>query len=265
MNALILKHGLKQSLRPLIFLSLATFAFFYVAVWSSASFVSQVGDVPIFRDPPEAFRAMLGSADFLTPNGWIAIGLGHPLILALFAAAALGMASSGIAGEIERGTIDLVLSRQVKRNSFLAAKAIAALAVLTIVQASGLLGAILARATVEDASGINVAGAARGFLGSWILFSAFLLIALLISAASSLKSRALGISVGLLVGSFFVNVVALLVDGLHALRYLSLFHYVRADDLIAGDGLSSVAVPAIIGIVAAALAFVIFNRRDISR
>ena len=265
MNALILKHAFKQSLRPLILLSLATCAFFYFAVWSSASFMSQVGDVPIFRNPPEVFRAMLGSADFLSPNGWIAIGLGHPLILAMFSAAALGMASSAVAGEVERGTVDLVLTREVTRNSFLAAKAIAALTVLTIVEASGLLGAILARATIEDATGINVAGAARGFLGSWILFSAFLLIALLISAASSLKSRALGISVGLLVGSFFVNVVALLVDEVHALRYFSLFHYVRADDLIAGEGLSSVAVPAIIGIVAAALAFVTFNRRDIVR
>lgn len=261
----VLKHTFKQSIRSVAFLSAGAALFFYVVVWSSSSFADQIGQAPFFTSPPRAFRAMLGSSDFLSPKGWIAIGLGHPLSLALFAAAAIGIASSGVAAEIERGTVDFVLARPIRRASFLAAKAAAALAALTMVEGAGLAGTILARSTISRGSVIPISGTARGFIGSWILFASFALIALLISSISSLKSKALGVSAGVLVGSFFLNVIALLVDRLYALRFLSLFHYVRPDDLISGASPAPLFVPLAVGLLAGALALIVFARRDIVR
>lgn len=261
----VLKHTFKQSIRSVAFLSAGAASFFYVVIWSSASFTDQIGQVGFFASPPRAFRAMLGSSDFLSPKGWIAIGLGHPLSLALFAAAAIGVASGGVAAEIERGTVDFVLARPIRRTWFLAAKAAAALAALTIVEVAGLVGTILARSMINKASVIQISGTARGFLGSWVLFASFALIALLISSVSSLRSKALGISLGVLVGSFFLNVIALLVDQLYGLRFLSLFHYIRADELIAGASAAPLLVPLTVGLLAGTLAFIAFARRDIVR
>lgn len=261
----VLKQTFKHSIRSVAFLSAGVAFFFYVVVWSSASFADQMGQARLFADPPRAFRAMLGSSDFLSPSGWIAIGLGHPLSLAMFAAAAIGVASAGVAAEIESGTVDFVLTRPIRRAWFLAAKGAAALGALTIVELAGLAATIIARSTIDKASEIQISGAARGFLGSWVLFASFALIALLISSVSSLKSKALGMSVGVLVGSFFINVIALLVDQLYGLRFLSLFHYIQADELIAGASARPLLVPVTVGLLAGALAFIAFARRDIVR
>ena len=261
----LLKASLKQSGRSLAFLSLGAGFFFFVVVWSFGSFTKDLGSIPFLSDPPRAIQAMLGSSDFLSPKGWIAIGLGHPVCLALFSAAALGLAAGSVAGEVERGTIDFILAKPIDRSTFLLAKAISALVGLTLVEGGGLVGTLLARLTTSSGSLIPLVGTVRGFLGSWVMFAAFALIALLISATSSLKSRALGISVGVLVGSFFLNVLALLVDGLYGLRFFSLFHYVKADDLLSGTGMSLLLVPLATALVAAALAFSVFARRDIVR
>src|SRR5205807_458182 len=48
----------------------------------------------------------------------------HPFILLMFSAWAIARGSGAVAGELERGTMDLVMSRPVSRSSFLSAQVI---------------------------------------------------------------------------------------------------------------------------------------------
>src|SRR5512133_3443753 len=76
-------------------------------------------NIPFLRNPPRAMQALFGcSVDFLHPGRWLVIALAHPITLVLFTAAAL-IVPGAIATDIERGTIDFVLSRPIRRPSFI--------------------------------------------------------------------------------------------------------------------------------------------------
>ena len=103
------------------------------------------------------------------------------------------------------------------------------------------------------------------FLGSWVLFGAFALVAVLISAGSSLRGRAIGATVGIVVASFFANFIALLLDEVSDLRYASPFHYFRPADILEGEAVAELGVLVALGIAAGLLALWRFGRPDLTR
>lgn len=166
---------------------------------------------------------------------------------------------------MERGTIDLVLTRPVRRTSFLAGKAAAALVAVTFAEAMGFASALVARLTIDKVDQVGVGELAQAFFGSWLLFCSLAMVALLISAHSSLRGRAVGFGVGVVVLSFFVNFAALLIDELYRLRFLSPFHYFRAGEVMAGEALVDLWALGGLRVTALVAAVVTFAGRDIRR
>lgn len=267
----VLRHSVRQVARTITILSLASGAFFYLVLLASSTFLSDFGDqmgrTAFLRDPPRAFAALLGgSIDFVTPRGWLSTALLHPIVLSLQTAGALVVASGAVAGELERGTLELVMSRSVARLSFLAAKAGAALLAVTSINVGGAAGVLVARATLPDVSSLPLGAVVGALLGEWALFAALAMLALLLSAATSLRSRAVGAAVGAVVGLFFVNFVSLLFDEVRGLRFLSPFHYYRPSEVLAGQGQAAgVAVLLGLGAACALLAGWRFATRDLTR
>jgi ABC-2 type transport system permease protein len=68
----------------------------------------------------------------------------HPLIMLLMSMWAIGRGSAAVAAEIERGTMDLILSRPVARSTYLASQVLFATAGLAILAAALLAGASVA-------------------------------------------------------------------------------------------------------------------------
>lgn len=74
--------------------------------------------------PMRMLRGMGGPAmDFSTAAIEMAFW-NHPFILLMFSAWAIARGSGAVAGELERGTMDLVMSRPVSRSSFLGSQVI---------------------------------------------------------------------------------------------------------------------------------------------
>jgi beta-exotoxin I transport system permease protein len=266
-NGTVLAHMMRQAVRTALALCTGTFAFFYLVLTASSSFLSQATfDIPFLRDPPRAMQALFGgSVDFLHAGGWVVTALAHPITLALFTAAALTVPGA-IATEVERGTIDFVLSRPIRRSSYVLAVTTASLVVVTAAHLFALLATLLARQTISGVDDLSVSGLLRVFFGSWTIFAAVSLVAVLISANSSLRSRAVGLSVGFVVLSFLINVAALMLDQLYPLRRLSLFHYFQAAKVLdTSSGLGDLIVPGVIGVAALLAAVLSFSRRDIVR
>jgi ABC-2 type transport system permease protein len=266
MNVYVFAQSLRQVRKSLIAVGIGAALFFYLLLLSSSSFATDSDIQGFLREPPRAIKALLGgSFDFLSPSGWVATGMSHLLTLSLFTASALMIGSGAVAAEVERGTIDLVLTRPIRRTSFLAGKATASIVAVTFVEAMGFVSALIARLTVDKVDEVGVGELARVFLGSWLLFCSFAMVAVLISAHASLRGRAIGLAVGVVVLSFFVNFAALLIDELYGLRFLSLFHYFRPAEVMAGSALGGLWVLAGVGVLAAATALLTFARRDIRR
>jgi ABC-2 type transport system permease protein len=68
----------------------------------------------------------------------------HPFILLLISSWSIGRGSAAVAAEVERGTMDLILSRPVSRASFLASQVTVAAAGLAILGLALLAGASIA-------------------------------------------------------------------------------------------------------------------------
>jgi ABC-2 type transport system permease protein len=263
----VLRQALRGARRTIAVLALGAGAFHYLVLLASSSFLSssQNGFGQFLQSPPKAISAFLGgSADFFTPAGWLSATMNHPVTLALLTASVVSVGAGAVAAEIERGTIDLVLARPVPRARFLLAKALAALLALTAAEVGGFVGVLIARATIARMRGLGIIPLLRAFAGSWLLFAAFGMVAVLASARTSLRGRAVGAAVGIVVGAFFLNFIALLIDGISGLRFLSPFHYVDTGELMAGQDLWRLAVPAGIALLALALAGWTFARRDLT-
>jgi ABC-2 type transport system permease protein len=268
MNVVAFRHALFRSLRTALILAGATGLFYWVILLSSSSFFGVAQELPpFFREPPRIMQAFLGgSADFISPVGWLSTGTIHPVILSLTTIGGfMAVARSG-ATELEHGTLDLVLTRPVGRVPYLVARAAAALVLLTTVELGGLAGTMIARASVKGVDRIPARDIAMTFAGHWLLFAAFTMIALLIFARGSLRSRALGLSIGIVVGMFFLNFLSLLFDATTWMGYLSPFHYYNAAKILSGEGfLMDWLVLAGIAVAAGTAAVRLFARRDLTR
>ncbi|HZD68239.1 MAG TPA: hypothetical protein VFA45_04730, partial [Actinomycetes bacterium] len=106
----------------------------------------------------------------------------------------------------------------------------------------------------------------RAFAGSWLLFVGVAMVGMLVSARSSLRGRAIGVTVGIVVAWFFMNFIALLIDGISCLRYASPFHYFQPTDLLAGKA-SGGDLLVLAALAAAALVWAVawFTQRDLTR
>jgi ABC-2 type transport system permease protein len=272
MSGPVFRQALRQVARALLLVSIGAGAFFYLVLLSSSLFLEDVtqgsGQVPeFFRTPPRAVEAFLGgSADFFSPRGWLSAAFLHPVVLALQTAGAIMVSAGAVAAELERGSLDLVLARPVGRGGFLSAKAAAALVAVTGVHLGALAGVLVARGTVERVDEIPLGDVAVAFAGSWALFAAFAMLALFLSARSSLRARATGGAVGIVVGSFFLNFMALLLDQIEGVRYASPFHYFRPADILSGEPYAfDVGVLLVVAAAASAGAMWWFGRRDLTR
>lgn len=270
MNRTVIGQALRLSRKTLLVAGIGFGVFLFLSVLGSSLFLEEFAGAAgpgadFFGEPPRAIEALTGGADFLSPVGWVSAAMTHPITLTLQTLAALTIAVS-IPTEIERGTMDLILSRPVSRAQYLVSKIAAACSAVALVQLAGLLVMLVARLVLQDVDAISAAAMVRLFAGSFCLFVAFAMLAFLLSARSSLRGRALGLGIGLVVGSFFLNFLGLLFDGASWLRYFSLFHYFTPADHLNGDAPAHhLLVLLAVALAAALAAYRLFATRDLTR
>lgn len=268
MNRPVFAHAVRAALRTGMISAVGLGAFTWIIMASSASFSADAANIPpIIADPPRAIVALLGgAADLLHAPGWLAAGLVHPIVLSLSAVGAFLIPAASGVSELERGTLDLVLARPVSRSAVLTAKMAATLVILAVVMCGGILGALVARVTVDGAEALSTISVVRAFAGQFLLFACFGMIALWIFAGAHLRSRALGTTIGILIGAFLVNFLSLLFDALEPIGYATPFRYFRAGSLLGGGGwLIGFCVLAAASVLCAFGARRTFTRRDLTR
>src|SRR5262245_11316277 len=104
------------------------------------------------RGPSKVSQAALGwgELNFDQPNDFLAIGMLHPIVLVLSVVWGVGRTSSAIAGELDRGTMELLMSQPVPRNRLILAHFIVDCVVLPIICLSFFAGTQFGLAVVGD-------------------------------------------------------------------------------------------------------------------
>lgn len=219
----------------------------------------------LIEDYPEALKGFIafgGEVDYASAAGYLGSELFSLMIPLLFLVAAIANGAGAIAGEEERGTLELLLANPVSRRRVVLEKVAALVAEL-----AG-LGAVLWLSLWAGTrlAGMDIAVAHLGAAVVSTLLLAFLFggLALALGAASGRRSVAIGVSTALAVLTYFVNSLAPLVDAFDAVSRLSPFyHYAASDPLRHGLELGHVGFLAALGAATVVAAIALFDRRDV--
>ncbi len=227
-------------------------------------FKDQLGDlVKLLSSYPPALSAFFGDMSQLARwEGWLNIEFYSwiPPILAIFA---IGTGTGLIAGEEEKGTLDLLLSHPIRRWRVVAEK-FAAFVVATIL-ICGLaalclvIGAVMIGET-QALDGMVLASLDMGLLT--ITGGAFSLMA---SVIFRRRLWASATAIVVVIGSWFVESLGKVVEVMEPYRPFTLFHYYTGGAVLTeGVNWSNVAVLVGLTILFFAISLVAFQQRDLA-
>jgi ABC-2 type transport system permease protein len=215
------------------------------------------------KDLPESVRALFagGELDIASPSGYLnsqIFALTAPLVLLVFA---IGAGSGAVAGEEERGTLDLLLAHPVRRRDYVLQR-FAALAALVAALVVVLLATVAIGSRLVDLEiGFGRLVAASTSVG--LLSLLFAAIALAAGAIRPGRARAIAIASGAAVVSWIFDGLAQSVDALGSWRLLSpYYHALGQNPLREGVPWSGWMLLLVVTAVGAALAAVGLERRD---
>jgi ABC-2 type transport system permease protein len=232
-------------------------------------FYPSLRDSPAFDEmaaelPEALMRAFAGDiADFTSPEGFLNSQLFVLIVPLLFMVLAVARGSGAIAGEEERGTLDLLLSSPVRRWRVLIEKFAAMVVAIGGVGLALWLGMAVGARIVDME--ISVWRIGEATLSAGLLGMSFGAVALAVGSATGKRGLSMGATSALGVAAYFVNALAPLAEGIEGLQKLSPFYYyIGGSPLVNGLNLAHAGVLVALTAVAVAVALVTFQRRDLA-
>lgn len=263
----LVRHSLRRS-RALVGVLLAVLAGFELLLVAGAATLQESGTFGNFASlMPPFMRQMFGDSfvAFMSFAGIVCFGYFHPIIIGALSAFVVAFATEPVA-EIETRMVDVVLARPLARS------AIVARSVLLVVALPALVIGVMIVSTLAGLAWLAPPDAGlRGTLilslavNLWVLVECLGGITLAVAAASRRRSTAAGGTGMALLALFCVDYLARVWKPAASIAWLSPFHYFDAMAIVIGHPLppSHVAVLGIAAAVGAALAFVVFSKRDL--
>ena len=227
-----------------------------------------IGDAPeldeMFENMPEPLvRLMAGDVVNLTsPEGYLNSQLFVLMLPIIFIIFTIGRGSGAIAGEEERGTLDLLLSLPVRRSRVALEKFIAMVAATLALGFVSWLS-VAASALAIDME-ISYARLGEVTLSCALLGLAFGTMALAIGCAGGSRGLCMGVTSALAIAAYLVNALAPLSEVLEPTQKFSLFYlYIGADPFTYGLNFAHAGALALLTAALLAIGLVLFQRRDL--
>ena len=213
--------------------------------------------------PPQF--AQFGGGDIFSLTGSVALGFIHPFAVALNMVFAVGFAGAAIAGERQRGTLEVLLARPISRRGLYVTAAVATAVFITVTVGAQVLGTLLGAAVTGRVDELGAGNLPLLWANCALLYGAFGAVALGASVSFDRLTPAVGLALAVVLVSYFLEAVGSLWPDADFLRDYSLFHYLDARrDL---TGLPDAAAFTLLGAVvvgAVVYALVVFPRRDLA-
>jgi ABC-2 type transport system permease protein len=206
-----------------------------------------------------------GGGDVFSLGGAIALGYVHPISIILLSIFAIGFTTSAVAGERQRGTLEVLLARPLSRRQVYTTLMIAVLVFIGLVLAAASIGTLIGSAVVGVLDQLHADRLPILWLNGMLIWGAFAAIGLAASVSFDRLTPALGITIAIVVVSYFLEILGSLWPDAQGLQRYSLFHYLAARDILNGTiDVVGLVLLAIVGAVAIGVAVVVFPRRDLA-
>ncbi len=209
--------------------------------------------------------ADFGGADVFSLGGSIALGYLHPISLILVSIFAIGFTTSAVAGERQRGTLEVLLARPLSRRTIYLTLLAAVLVFIGLILAAASVGTLVGSTIAGVLDQLAVERLPLLWLDGILMWGAFAAIGLAASVSFDRLTPALGITMAIVVVSYFLDILGSLWPDAKGLQPYSLFHYLTARDILGGTvDLFGFGLLAAVGAIAIAVALVVFPRRDLA-
>jgi ABC-type transport system involved in multi-copper enzyme maturation permease subunit len=158
MNVALFRHVVRQNRARLVVVALALFAWgmlMPIVYWAFGSEMRALID----QFPQMAQFTQFGGGDLFSLPGSIAVGYIHPIAIALLSVFAIAFPLSAVAGERQRGTLEVVLARPISRRTYYLTAFVASLIFVGLLMAASLIGSVVAAAataTIDELALANV-------------------------------------------------------------------------------------------------------------
>jgi len=237
-----------------------TMAAFYPLMKDNTALLEQYLEIM-----PEEFLVAFGMTGSLAdPGVFFTTYVGSyvwPIVAAL---AGILLATRPVAADSDRGFLDLPLSTPMPRVRYLSVSIVGQVLVMAVLAIAMMIGVIAIGAVVE--AGFD-AGRLLLVIPSAVVFGCAIAgIATLLSVVTLSRGIAGGLTAGILIGMYLLNVVAQLQPDIEWAAQLSLFHYFDTTAIIDDGAMPwvDIAVHAVVAVVTWALALALFRRRDLA-
>jgi len=216
---------------------------------------------------PEIVQAMFGE-DFismLTVEGAAAFGLNHPLVLVILSIGAITIPSRHIAGEVETGTLELILSFPVKRIKLLLNLWISAVVFLFLIIFCALCSSLLSINIFHQLTNELFVTMLKIGCNLWLLFVFIMSLTMVLSSFEK-EGNKVGIRVaGIALVFYLLHYLSSLWDAIQFTQPYNIFTYYQPEDLMTGQRsflLHFVVLSSLI-LLCLMVSIYQFNRRDI--
>ncbi len=168
-----------------------------------------------------------------------------------------------IASEIDKGTIEILLSQPISRFKIIVSKLFASGALITIFTVISIF-CIIPLAQIYNID-YHAEVYTKVFANAYLFMLCGLAISVMFSTIFE-HSKTTMLNAGMYMLMYIVNVISALKDSLSSLQYLSFFHYLDLSAILSENTIQthSVVVFTAVIITTTMISFIHFNRRDIS-
>ena len=230
---------------------------FYVAF--SEPFEDLIGSGAI----PNQF-VEFGGGDLLSLSGAMALLLIHPIFLALIGVFAVGLASTAVAGERQRGTLEVLLARPLSRRATYVTLAVAIAVLVAVPITTTLLGMLLGAYAQGVQDEIEAARLPLVWLNAFLLWATFASFGLAASVIFNRSAPAIAITLAYTIGSYFLDILGSLWEAAEPLRPYSPFNHFQPKEILSGNADPfDFALLATLTVVPIVFSLIVFPRRDI--
>lgn len=237
MNVRVFRQTLRWQRGKLLAVGLASIGWGMLAPVVFINFSSPIKDLIDSGQIPPAFEDMLqfGSGDFFTLGGSITLFMQHPIAIALMAVFGAAAAAGAIAGELEDGTLEVLLSKPIGRRSLYGSNLVAIVLLVGIVMACIQIGTVAGLMLLDLAGEVELAWMPLVWLNGFLLWVAFASFALAASVSVNRHSQAVSLTAAFVLVNYFFEIIGTFWKDVEFLQTYSLFHYFQPGAILAGE------------------------------
>jgi len=261
------RMALKKQLGLVGFSMLMTGAIQFLIVW----LVTTIDYGPIvesmLKQLPVFFRQffeeeMLGK---FSAEGGAAFGFNHPIVLSLLSLNAIMIGARHIAGEVESGTLELLLSYPVKRTRLLLSLWGTGAVQLLAVTGTALISSVTAVKLYHQLNGDILISLLKIAVNLWLLFLLVMSFTLVLSSFSKEASKTGLASAAVLLVFYLVHFLSKIWEEIGFTKPVNIFTYYQPQKLMFGERSFSLNLLVLVVLIAVCMIISViqFNRRDI--